>query len=300
MKRAALVFLVLLTLCGCAPKEEPCVGICYQITGGKNAMTLLGSIHIGNREMTEYGPGITQAMAAADTFVFECDNESADARQAAAALRQAETPLKETIGTETYQKLEDVAKRRGYAMERFDSLRPWAAASLLATDVAATELGVRNAKDALALGVEETVRKSVSNRRVLYLETAREQLQTLDDFSLALQETLLESACDEILKGEPTGLADWPQWWREGNAAAFAKAYAKENQLAEKALTREYHQALVTDRNRRMAAKLQEMLEDDEGHSYFVTVGLLHLVLPGDSIVEELTSLGYTVTQLVK
>ena len=60
----------------------------------------------------------------------------------------------------------------------------------------------------------------------------------------------------------------------------------------------EYHSALVTNRNRAMADRLCTMLEGDEPHSYFVPVGLMHLVLPEDSILTLLRQSGYTVEQL--
>jgi uncharacterized protein YbaP (TraB family) len=54
----------------------------------------------------------------------------------------------------------------------------------------------------------------------------------------------------------------------------------------------------VTTRNRSMAETLQGLLESEEPHTYFVTVGLMHLVLPGDSIIAELEKQGYQVEQI--
>lgn len=52
----------------------------------------------------------------------------------------------------------------------------------------------------------------------------------------------------------------------------------------EQALVAEYHQELVTERNVNMAQELQKLLNGTDEHSYFVTIGLLHLVLPEDSV----------------
>ena len=60
----------------------------------------------------------------------------------------------------------------------------------------------------------------------------------------------------------------------------------------------EYHQALVTGRNRHMAQELVRMLEEDGSHSFFVTIGLMHLVLPQDSVLFELEQMGYTVERM--
>ena len=61
----------------------------------------------------------------------------------------------------------------------------------------------------------------------------------------------------------------------------------------------EYYDAVLTQRNLRMAQRLCQWLEDGEGHSYFVVVGLLHLVLEEDSVLKHLEDSGYTVTRVV-
>ncbi|MDD3336239.1 MAG: TraB/GumN family protein [Eubacteriales bacterium] len=298
-RRVALLLLCALFLGGCAVKEaEPCVGICYRVTGGKNEMVLLGSIHVGNQAMSRYGDELEAAVAQADVFVFECDNDNAEAREASARLTASDTPLREQVSAETYERLSLVAQSHGLSMEQLDKLRPWAVTSTLSTLAAAAELGVRNASSALAMGVEQTLLRRVKGKEIRYLETAEEQLEILDGFSAALQEEMLRSTCDLILKAEPTSLADWPEWWQTGDSAAFAAAYERENQMGDPALTAEYHDQLVTGRNQKMAQELRRLLESDERHSYFVTVGLLHLVLPGDSIPDELEKMGYTVEQV--
>ena len=60
-------------------------------------------------------------------------------------------------------------------------------------------------------------------------------------------------------------------------------------------LAGEYHAALVTERNARMARRMAEWLEAEEEGDYFVTLGLLHLVLEGDSVPGCLEKMGYTV-----
>ena len=60
----------------------------------------------------------------------------------------------------------------------------------------------------------------------------------------------------------------------------------------------EYHEILVMKRNRSMSDVIEGYLQQAEAHTYFVTVGLLHLVLPGESIVKQLQDRGYVVENL--
>ena len=294
---AASVMIMMAT--GREPKGEPCVGICYRISGGKNEMVVLGSIHVGNESMERYGEHIESALEAADVLVFECNNESAEAKAASDRLTRSASALKDEVSPETYELVEQVARKLNLSMSRFDRMRPWAVTSALSTRIAAGEMGVRDATAALQMGVEEHVRKAAGGKTLDYLETAEAQLTALDQFSPALQEWLLRDACDQALCPRVTSLKDWPDWWRLGDAEAFARAYREENLRADPALMSEYHDALVTRRNKIMAQELARLLESDEPHRYFVTVGLLHLVLPEDSVLWELEQMGYTAERLM-
>lgn len=279
-------------------------GIFYRVSGGKNEMYLLGSIHAGSREMYPMSAVIRNAIQNADTMVFECDTASAEAQQTTAQLMKSEQPLSARISTECYGKLESAAEKLGYPIASFEQLDPWAVTSTLTLAAAAQEMESGSSKAASALGVENMVRRQAGGKQVLYLETVEEQLGLMEGFSPALQEYLLDSACQAVLDPENVSGTDadvehWPGWWKEGNAQAFADSYllglTKETSPE---LAQEYHHALMTERNRRMAQKLQTMLESDEPHVYFVTVGLMHLVLSGDSVIAELEAMGYQIEQI--
>lgn len=293
---------LLLGAVSCTEAAEPCRGILYRVTGGKNEMMILGSIHVGNDRMSRFGDALQQALKEADCFVFECDTASQEAQTVIAEMMAAEQPLGEVLSAETYALLEQTAQKCGIAMDRLNRLRPWAVTSALSSQAAAAELGTGSARSALRQGVEERVQKYIGKKPVHYLETAREQLEIMDGFSPALQDAMVRSICQQILYPEETGstLSQWPEWWAEGETEPFVQAYEAENDFAEQALTEEYYQGLITRRNRRMAEGLRALLEDGDGEKIFVTVGLLHLVLPEDSILGELKAMGYQVEQVLE
>lgn len=291
---------ILLGAASCTGAGEPCRGILYRVTGGKNEMMILGSIHVGNERMTHFGGTLQQALREADCFVFECDTASQEAQTGITEMMAAEQPLDGLLTAETYALLEQTAQKCGIAMNRLNALRPWAVTSALSSQAAAAELGTRNARSALRQGVEERVQTYVGEKQVYYLETAREQLEVLDGFSPALQDAMVRSICQQILNPEEAGstLSQWPDWWAEGKTEPFIQAYEAENDFAEPALTEEYRWGLITLRNRRMAEGLRVLLEQDEGEKIFATVGLLHLVLPEESVLRELEAMGYQVEQV--
>lgn len=296
---AAAVLACAAVLAASLLQGEPGRGVLYRVSGGAGEMYLLGSIHVGSDEMYPFSPSIRAAIRQADVLVFECDTASKEARESTARLMQG-TGLKDAVSPECYARAMQAAQHLGLDSSAVEGMKPWAAASLFSTHAAARQLGEKSARSATAIGVEEMVRRQAVGKPCHYLETAQEQLMVMDSFSPQLQEHLLQEACETALNPtEDETLQLWPKWWAEGNADAFAASYL-ESFANEKnpALAQEYHDALITQRNRRMARGLQTLLESPEAKRCFVTVGLMHLVLPGDSILAELTAMGYEVEKI--
>jgi len=282
-------------------------GVLYRVNDGKNEMYLLGSIHIGSSAMYPFGEDIRQAMAKADTFVYECDTAAADAvadMRQRMALSEGET-LSSLLGETLYAELTQVCQKLDIDMSTINKLKPWAVVNTLAVYTTSVEIGASNVNNALALGVEKQVQAyaEANHKNTAYLETLTEQVSVLEGFSDALQHYLLQGVCDVILnpdsanKGMDTTIAQWPDWWRTGDAEAFANAYLSTYlEPGHEVVCAEYHRKLITQRNAHMAEGLVKLLES--GDTCFVTVGLLHLALPEDSIVKLLRDRGYTVEQL--
>ena len=303
---ALMLAAVLMMLCAsCAMAQSE--GILYRVTGGKNEMVLLGSIHVGSPEMYPLGQKITEALSEADTIVFECDTESPEALQATMKLMSYAKgdSLDKHISAQTYALLKETAEKTGYPLGMLLAYKPWAVVSLLAMETTAAEMGMEDISQAMELGVEKQIALLTEGKEIRYLETAVDQLEMMDGFSPELQEYMLYTSCNSILDPESISEADaslslWPKWWAEGNADTFARNYQEgmEND-PEPELMQEYHENLLVKRNLHMAKGLRELLESEEESSYFVTVGLLHLVLPQESIICELEKMGYSVEKIM-
>lgn len=272
-------------------------GIFYRITGGKNDLYLLGSIHIGSRDMYPFGKHIRQALEDAETLIFECDTQSAESASAMQKwmIYSDGKTIADELSPETAALLDQTAEKLGSPLSMLEDIKPWAITSMFSMHTTATEMGVKSIERASAYGVEEVIRKEAGEKRIIYLETVDEQLQMLDSFSPSLQEYLLASACQTILDEiQDEDLKLWPKWWKEGQAEAFAQSYLTGLEKESKpALAQEYHEAMITTRNHKMADLLSQIMESDEHGDCFAVVGLMHLVLPQDSIVEMLEQRGY-------
>lgn len=305
MKWSAVCAVLLVAVCLFAlwPREGS-QGVFYRISGGKNELYLLGSIHVGSKEMYPFNRSIRDAIGKADVMVFECDAESdqsVDDTMAMMKYPEGES-LADSVSAETLEKLDQAALRMGYDAQGLRALKPWAVTSMLSVQNVSSAMDARSAEQSAALGVEKQVMKQSEKKERLYLETIPEQLGRMDAFSPALQEYILADACDAVLNPEPDDeLKQWPEWWVKGDAEAFAASYRKGQAEDEQPLlAEEYHLSLITQRNQQMAERLAALLENDEGKTYFATVGLMHLVLEEDSILSELKAMGYTVEKIEK
>ena len=274
-------------------------GVFYRIQGGKSEMVVLGSIHAGSREMYPMSRSIRHALKDADTLVFECDTESEEALATTQQLMYypQEESLSEHVSESCLAALSETAQKLGYDPQALNRLKPWALVSMLSVESMSQQTGGSS-----ELGVENQVRRMAKGKTVRYLETAEEQLLLMDGFSAELQEYLLMDACEAALHHGRTNddAQHWPAWWAKGDADAFAASYRKGMEdETQPQLAQEYHEKLITGRNQRMARTLGQMLEE-EGGSFFVTVGLMHLVLEEDSILTRLENMGYTIERIME
>lgn len=300
----AAIAVILIAAIACAvwiTQREGSKGILYRVTGDRGTAYLLGSIHIGTSAMHPFGETLQEAMADSEIFVFETDT-STDASLAQLTARQAlpaDTTLREILGDTLMNDITAAYKVLGLSAANLDSRQPWTAINTLAVYSSAAEMGVQNVRKAISLGVETAVQDYASNhhKQFAYLETVDEIADTMESFSDELNRYLLRDEIDVILKRKPIAcaetIAQWPQWWRDGNTGAFREFYQLSFQNADEQLYAEYQDKLVTQRNAMMADRLDAMLQS--GGSYFVTVGLLHLIPDDDSILSLLRKKGYTV-----
>ena len=302
MKRLLALMLCLLCLApGCL--AEGSEGVLYRVTNGANTVYLLGSIHIGTKDMYPVGETLRGAIDRADAFLFECDTESAQAYVATmkATVYPDGEKLYDHLSEESYALVREAAQKLGMSASGLDSFRPWAVMSTFSLYLSAELMGESDMAAAQQYGVEAFVRGLIGERPVGYLETIDQQLDTLQSFSPELQDHLVATTCaaylnPDQLTGTDADMPRWPEWWRDGRADLFAESYLSSYlEPGYEALSREYHEKLILQRNVGMADGIEAVLTAEGGGTTLVTVGLLHLVLPEGSVPALLQERGYTV-----
>ena len=293
----AVVTTVLLTQTAVASN-----GILYRVSGPNGTAYLLGSLHIGTDVMYPFGDHITQAMEASDIFVFESDSSEESTQKLQARMFLTDGTLRDILGDARVDRVRDAYQALGIRSDSINQQQPWVVISILAVYATANEMGINNVQKSLSLGVDNTVKAYAEkhNKQQRYLELVTDYPDMMESFSPKLINYLIDDELSWILKEkqttQPADMKDWPLYWKKGDVESFWNSYTQSTDDTDPQLIEEYNDKLLVQRNLRMAEQLDEMLTD--GGQYFVTVGLLHLIVPGSSIPDLLEQQGYTVERI--
>ncbi len=295
-----LIILMVLTLSACGSEdisEEGSKGLLYQVEGGDNQVYLFGSVHVGNEEMYPLHESVYEAFAEADVLGMEIDMMKKSEMEITGkifqkGMYQDDRKITDLVSEETYQDLIELLKFPGVDEEMLKKYKPWYAAMELSI-LAATEAGYNP-----ELGVESYLMEKAEEEEMesLGLETISMQYapeEKLSDESqvIYLEQTMeeMEEAAEELEKM----VADW----KDGDLEMFAEIRNETIEAAETESLRKYQKALTDGRDEQMAQEIVQILHDDSGKTYFLTVGSLHLA-GENSIVEQLEDEGYEVNYM--
>ncbi len=289
MIRYFLTAMALLAAAGAAAEPASSFTM-WSVSGERNQVYLLGSVHLLRQSDYPLPTVIDSAYADAEGLVMELDMDDLDpfAMQATVnrlGLLPPGQSLEDTLGPEDYAAASRAAAELEVPLDLLARSEPWLAAITI-EQLVLTRLGFNP-----LYGVEMTlVNKARGDGKPIDgLETVDEQLGFLDGLSAEAQRNLLlqtlaegneiQSLMDELIAA-----------WKTGDIA-----FLEANMLVELAEYPELYRAIVADRNDRWLGTLADLLDDDD--DYLVVVGALHLV-GVDGLPQQLTRQGYEVVQL--
>ncbi|MEF3304350.1 TraB/GumN family protein [Paenibacillus sp. GYB003] len=276
-------------------------GLFWKVTKGGNTLYLLGSIHLGIPDMYPLHKRVTDAFESSDALWVEANLLSSD-REAmnyfmTLTTYDDGTTLKDHVAPETYAKLQSVAEKLNLPPQSFDALKPWViSGNLSLTTLMAKPEDIAQATNS-GVDLYFTLRAMFAGKPVHELEGVKLQGDLLSSVPPEQQEKELNQLLDSILNpnaSEPDPAVQFKNWqllWAKGDAEGFTKAYSESLQLAQNSGTA---QRLLGERDRNMANKLSELLEQDGSSTYFIVVGAAHFTVK-DMVIDKLKQKGYDV-----
>jgi uncharacterized protein len=290
MIRLAIALAAALALAACGGKEgaelPPPSPALWQVTlaNGQPAGWLFGTIHALPDGAEWRTPAIERAIAKADMLVVEVEDLENSGKVAATFTRMSHSddlpPLSERVAEPLRPALARLLKKGGYREADFKAIETWGAAIMLArlTD----DLESAN-------GVDRGLVADFRARPVEELEGVAAQFAIFDRLPEADQRDLLGAVLEEntMSAGDSARLA---RMWLAGDMDAITRE-GDTGLLADP----ELRQALLTDRNRAWAQRLDALYK--AGRRPLVAVGAAHLA-PPEGLPQLLAARGYKVTRV--
>ncbi|MBS1857359.1 MAG: TraB/GumN family protein [Acidobacteria bacterium] len=273
-----------------APAPVPAAkkAIFWKVSSPTSVTYLLGSIHLGSRDMYPLPGEIEDAFASSSVLLVEADIRHVDmARMQAAIFAKGMYPegdsLWSHISSDTRGKLEQFCERYQFPTEFLARLKPWVV-SLTISTVPLIKAGFDP-----NLGIDMYFLNKAGDKRIVEIESADWQIDLLSGFAPDLQEKLLAASAEEGLDMQAS-LKRMQEAWAAGDTGKL-EAITKESTRTPEAITR----ALLQDRNPHMADAAETCLKGKE--QAFLVVGAAHMV-GKEGVPALLEKRGYKVEQV--
>ncbi len=241
-------------------------GLVYQVTrDGVPSGFLVGSMHSGDPRVIALLDQLAPLIEQVDVVAIEIlpDALTMLAFDAATKLPSGQR-LRDLVGDERFASLCPAATQRGISLDKFDRLKPWAAA---------VTLGMPATDDGRFLDFEIYLTALDRQRRVVGLESVAEQLAVFEGMSQQLQLAFLDVLIAD-LDHLPRVLEELTQSYVEGDLDRLDRLSRAQHEDMPVDLLHWFEDQLIARRNQRMVERLANLLEQD---TVFVAVGALHL-----------------------
>jgi len=257
-------------------------GVAWVVEDEDTKVYMLGSIHVGTPDLYPMHKKLTKAFDESDGLFVEAnllDPTGMEYYIEKAMFNDGRT-IKDVVSEETYAKLQKVAEQLEMPIEELEIQKPWLLSNNFSSLMMDGAFGL-TAEEMAMHGVDMQFLLSayLQQKPIYELEGINAQVDMFEALSPETQEESLVAALDGIL--EPTGqseedvqlMADWFTNWVKGDVEKFAESLTEME-----GDTSEFNQMLFGKRDAEMAAKLVEVLEEQQG-TFFVVVGAGHFLV---------------------
>jgi uncharacterized protein YbaP (TraB family) len=286
--RRAVQALCCLLLCA-AVRADGALHSLWELHGKHNTVYLMGSIHVLRLSDYPLAPAMLEAYANAKAMVMEVNLDEINSGQVqtemlASAMLPENKTLPEILGKERYARADALAHAVGADLAMFDQFAPWFAAEAI-SQLQLSQLGFQP-----EAGVEMYFIERARNdgKTVTGLETVHDQIAVFESMSLDTQADYLLSSLEQA-HDLPTEVDSMVRAWRNGDTQWFDR-----QMKSELGSDPRLYQAVLGNRNRKWAPKIEALLNEDK--NYLVIVGTGHLVGQG-SVIDLLAKDGIAATQ---
>lgn len=287
-----MLFCFLLTSCSSIPyffKDGN--HLLWKVSDENSSVWLFGSIHFADSSFYPLPSEIENAFRNSTALAVEMDISDSETQE-----KTAEEFLKEGIFTDgrtlkdvlpdsLWKTLDSISTTLGMKTENFLPMRPWMAATLIAS-AAIASTGIQQ-----ELGIDMVMLDSayVQGKEIIALETPEEQVESLSK-SEGPEETdgiaYLESTFREYSKLNQM-IKEVISAWKRADVVSLQKSLSADQNMNES--EKRLNERMFNQRNKKMKKEILNFLENDK--QVFVVVGVGHLILE-NNLLEMLSENG--------
>ncbi len=273
----------------------------WKISDENSFLWVLGSIHLADSTLYPLAPVIDSAFARSDELAVELNMNDEEVvkeigKESVSQGMLAEGLLRDILPPEMWKTLDSLCAAWDIPMVVFEKMRPW----LVATTLSAYAFEQAGLNSEYGIDYVLLDRAAADGKAIVGLETAEEQIGALADTTESdsagvyyLKTTLREIAELESL------VKNLIHAWKTGDDDLLRSILDKDDEEDEEKLSGdqkfkdEYEQRVYVNRNAKMADSIAAFLREDR--NVFVVVGVAHLALEKDNVVEVLKRRGLKV-----
>jgi len=261
----------------------------WKVTSDTSVTYLLGSIHLGSKDMYPLPKEIEEAFESSSALIVEADVRHVDMQKTQAmvlakGMYPSDDDLWKHVSPETRKSVEQFCAKFELPVEALARMKPWVVAVTLAT-VPMLKGGMDP-----TLGIDNYFLEKSGKKRIVEIESTEWQLNLLSSFTDEQQEQFLRAASEEGTELMAT-LKRLQDAWTNGDAEKMDALIRDTSRTPQ-----EINKKLLTDRNPHMADVAEQFLKGKD--QAFLVVGAAHLV-GKEGLVAVLKKRGYKVEQVL-
>ena len=273
----------------------------WKVSDENSSVWVLGSIHLADSTLYPLAPVIDSAFAHAEELAVELNMNDEEVvkevgEQSAARGLLAEGSLRDLLPPDMWNTVDSLCSVWNVPVVMIERMRPWFAAMTLSS-YAFMQAGLNP-----EYGIDYVLldRAAMDGKAIVGLETAEEQIGALADTTESDSAGVyyLKTTLHEISEFESL-VSNLMLAWKTGDDEMLRRLLdendenTKDSLLEDQKFKDEFEQRIYVNRNAKMADSIAAFLREDR--NVFVVVGVAHLALEKDNVIETLRKRGFKI-----
>ena len=271
----------------------------WKVSDENSSVWVLGSLHLADSTLYPLAPVIDSAFTHADELAVEINLNDEEVvkevgEQSSRRGELVEGTLRDLLPEDMWNTVDSLCTSWNVPVAMIEKMRPWLAATTLSS-YAFMQTGLNT-----DYGVDFVLldRAAMEGKAIVGLETAEEQITALADTTESDSSGIyyLKTTLREISEIDSM-VVNLMRAWKTGDDALLRrlmKEDEEEDSLSQDSKFKEGHeQRVFVNRNAKMADSIATFLREDR--NVFVVVGVAHLALERNNVIDALRNRGLKV-----